>query len=223
MPQSRPWNGESSKPSALASAVLFRQHRLCPTLHGAAWAALAWRAGGQVVWAGAIGWRCPIHHRTEDRLKFLTTADEIQPRANTGVPGPEAQNSNIRRDGPHQCPIHHRGAGLPCQPGLPLAPGLISPGPLVINSGNGQLHLEGEDFSWLVTSSNSTLTISNRVRTTLKLESLSRPSRASGTNNVLAPIGAREILTPIKLSMLFRPFLFRPRCQPHYLYRQREG
>ncbi len=151
-------------------------------LRMALWAALAWRAGGQVVGKGnRMALPYPPPH--QDRLKFLTTADEIQPRANEYL----AQRLKIQtfaETGPTNVQFIIEAPDCLVSRDFRNA---HSPGPLVINSGNGQLHLEGEGFSWL-SSSNSTLTISNQVRTTLKLESLSRPSRASGTNNVLAPM-----------------------------------
>jgi lipopolysaccharide export system protein LptA len=63
-----------------------------------------------------------------------------------------------------------------------------SAGPLMINSGDGRLHIEGEGFYSRTT--NSTLTISNQVRTTIKLELPGQPLPAADSNATPAPATA---------------------------------
>ncbi|HWY76262.1 MAG TPA: LptA/OstA family protein, partial [Verrucomicrobiae bacterium] len=126
---------------------------------------LAPRAHGQAGGVRNFTFPDPYPPPHQDRAKTITTGEEMipQPDGSYLLKGVKIQTFRDTGD---------TNASLTMQ-----APSCIfdrkdhnasSPGPLQIDSGDGNMHIEGEGFLWLAGQTNTALTISNKVHTIIK-------------------------------------------------------
>jgi lipopolysaccharide transport protein LptA len=127
----------------------------------------------------------------QDRLKTLITGDELFRQKEEGsflLKGVKIQT--YRETGPTNAELVMRAPeSLFDQRNRKAS----SPGPLQIDSGNGNMHLDGEGFLWISSASNSTMVVSNKVHTTLRREAMTQVAGGAATNS--APTQA-EIYGP---------------------------
>ncbi len=125
----------------------------------------------------------------QDKLKTLTTGDVLEPQPDgtyhlKGVmikTFRETGDTNLIMRAP-SCTFDKRNQNA------------NSPGPLQIDSGDNNLHIEGEGFAWLAAGTNTGLVISNKVHTIIRKDYLAQPSgtnapaatnNATGTNQII--------------------------------------
>ena len=136
---------------------------------------LAPRAHGQAGGARNFTFPDPYPPPHQDRAKTITTGEEMIPQQDGSYLLKGVKIQTFRDTG-------DTNATLTMQ-----APSCIfdrkdhnasSPGPLQIDSGDGNMHIEGEGFLWLAGQTNTALTISNKVHTIIKKRYLAGQTNA---------------------------------------------